>query len=403
MILRYISENAWAAFESFRGACHLDSPTNLTPCQPLFVLTTHTATFLFIFVVNTENKRLKTGTETHNKDSDKDASGSEEEDPTAPTKEHESINENADLESYEKTNVSFPERLMDLLNHGEGIKEHMWWLEDGEAFAVVPEGFEAVLDKYFQGTKFESFTRKLNRWGFKRAAGQRVPSQAIAYFHPMFRKEEPEKVKNMRSGSKRAERARNYINESLPAAPGYGSFGLAGVGNVFGGLPFLNQQLVLQQLLQQQQSQAAQAERDMMQLRQAQLLLGANGGGDGDNQDSVRTRLLSGLQGGGGGFPIQHNMNGSTNAYAGLGGMGGQGVDAATPERLQQFQAQQVHQLHAQQMQQHQLQAQQMQQQQISGGGNSGMSQEQANQRVLQQLLLLQQQQQQQQKQKDTN
>lgn len=60
--------------------------------------------------------------------------------------------------------MSFPEKLMSLLN-SEEVKECMWWLNDGDSFCLEPAGFaEKVLDKHFQGTKFESFTRKLNRW-----------------------------------------------------------------------------------------------------------------------------------------------------------------------------------------------------------------------------------------------
>lgn len=60
--------------------------------------------------------------------------------------------------------LPFPERIFGLLNN-ESVKEHMFWLPDGDAFCIVPKNFaEEVLNKYFQGTKFESFTRKLNRW-----------------------------------------------------------------------------------------------------------------------------------------------------------------------------------------------------------------------------------------------
>jgi hypothetical protein len=59
---------------------------------------------------------------------------------------------------------SFPERLMELFE-GDVAKDAMWWLPGGDAFALSPDLFpDQVLQKYFQGTKFESFTRKLNRW-----------------------------------------------------------------------------------------------------------------------------------------------------------------------------------------------------------------------------------------------
>ena len=60
--------------------------------------------------------------------------------------------------------LPFPENLMSLLDNGV-VSDIIRWLPDGDAFCLKPALFaERVLDKYFQGTKFESFTRKLNRW-----------------------------------------------------------------------------------------------------------------------------------------------------------------------------------------------------------------------------------------------
>ncbi len=60
--------------------------------------------------------------------------------------------------------LPFPENLMSLLDSGVD-SDIIRWLPDGDAFCLKPALFaERVLDKYFQGTKFESFTRKLNRW-----------------------------------------------------------------------------------------------------------------------------------------------------------------------------------------------------------------------------------------------
>jgi len=62
--------------------------------------------------------------------------------------------------------LAFPEKLMALLDgdHHQ-VSSAMWWLPDGDAFCLVPSVFaEKVLDQHFSGTKFESFTRKLNRW-----------------------------------------------------------------------------------------------------------------------------------------------------------------------------------------------------------------------------------------------
>lgn len=60
--------------------------------------------------------------------------------------------------------LPFPEKLMALLD-GKTVSDAMWWLPDGDAFCIIPSVFaQQVLDKHFSGTKFESFTRKLNRW-----------------------------------------------------------------------------------------------------------------------------------------------------------------------------------------------------------------------------------------------
>ena len=105
-----------------------------------------------------------------------------------------------ELIDIEKAQYTFPERLMELLGN-DSVKKALWWLPGGEAFALMPNVFyDIVLAKYFQGTKFESFTRKLNRWGFKRLSGQGVPKGSIAYYHKMFKKEKPEMAKKLRSG-----------------------------------------------------------------------------------------------------------------------------------------------------------------------------------------------------------
>jgi len=60
--------------------------------------------------------------------------------------------------------LSFPDQLMALLDCGQ-VSDSMWWLPQGDAFCIAPSGFAAkVLDQHFNSTKFESFTRKLNRW-----------------------------------------------------------------------------------------------------------------------------------------------------------------------------------------------------------------------------------------------
>lgn len=60
---------------------------------------------------------------------------------------------------------TFAEKLMSVLTD-PSCSEAVEWLPDGAAFVITnPVRFaELVLPKYFKSAKFESFTRKLNRW-----------------------------------------------------------------------------------------------------------------------------------------------------------------------------------------------------------------------------------------------
>jgi HSF-type DNA-binding len=71
---------------------------------------------------------------------------------------------------------TFPKKLMELLNSDtdEELKACLRWLPEGDAFCIIPDKFAvSVMEEHFQGTKFASFKRKLNRWGFRKAGGQK--------------------------------------------------------------------------------------------------------------------------------------------------------------------------------------------------------------------------------------
>jgi HSF-type DNA-binding len=64
------------------------------------------------------------------------------------------------------------------------------WIPNGSAFIIYKKKkfLAEVLPKYFKQTKFTSFTRKLNRWGFIRIArGPEIGS----YFHKLFHRDYP--------------------------------------------------------------------------------------------------------------------------------------------------------------------------------------------------------------------
>lgn len=60
--------------------------------------------------------------------------------------------------------LPFPGKLMSLLDGKcDTVSDAMLWFPDGDAFCLIPSVFtERVLDKHFQGAKFDSWTRKLN-------------------------------------------------------------------------------------------------------------------------------------------------------------------------------------------------------------------------------------------------
>mmetsp|Transcript_30545 Transcript_30545/g.45517 ORF Transcript_30545/g.45517 Transcript_30545/m.45517 type:complete len:603 (+) Transcript_30545:1808-3616(+) len=78
----------------------------------------------------------------------------------------------------------FPEKLMKVLDRSE-LSDIIRWMPHNRAFIVSkPKIFVAdVLPKYFKQSKFMSFTRQLNLWGFKRITKGR---DAGAYYHELF-------------------------------------------------------------------------------------------------------------------------------------------------------------------------------------------------------------------------
>ena len=100
--------------------------------------------------VNTEDDALEEREDKPKSDSDEPAAPDDSLEGSSP--------------DFEAMQANFPERLMKLLQD-ETLGDSMKWLPNGDGFSLNPKDFQAVvLDKHFFGTKYESFTRKLNRW-----------------------------------------------------------------------------------------------------------------------------------------------------------------------------------------------------------------------------------------------
>uniref|UniRef100_A0A7S4ATW8 HSF-type DNA-binding domain-containing protein n=1 Tax=Pseudo-nitzschia australis TaxID=44445 RepID=A0A7S4ATW8_9STRA len=92
---------------------------------------------------------------------------------------------------------TFPQILMEILTNDED-SDTIAWLPHGRSFIIYKKKkFAAqVLVKYFKATKFTSFTRKLNRWGFTRVTRG---TEMGSYFHKMFLRDNPELCLRMSS------------------------------------------------------------------------------------------------------------------------------------------------------------------------------------------------------------
>jgi hypothetical protein len=121
-----------------------------------------------------------------------------------------------------KPRETFPQRLMAILSDSS-LSDVISWLPHGRSFAIIrPDALaERVLAKYLpdprSSTKYASFTRKLNRWGFRQAT--RGPETG-AFHHPLFLRGQPElcldlvcqKSRNLQS--KNTHQAQNRSTES---------------------------------------------------------------------------------------------------------------------------------------------------------------------------------------------
>ncbi len=119
---------------------------------------------------------------------------------------------------------SFVQILMDILNVED--PDHtsiICWVPDGESFLIADqERFEKeLLPTYFRGSLFNSFVRKLNRWGFRRL---KRTGKASSFAHDCFIRDKPWLCENMRCQSKP-----NFKKVTLKMKGGVEQTGLAPV------------------------------------------------------------------------------------------------------------------------------------------------------------------------------
>jgi len=119
------------------------------------------------------------------------------------------------LSSHEKIKA-FPLKLMEVLSNDDH-SDVISWLEHGGSFMIYKRDkfVTSVMPKYFKQTKFESFMRKLSRWGFRKE--KRGPVIG-AYYHYLFKRDNPRLCLQMNSlQNKHTESIfkRGYIQEQI--------------------------------------------------------------------------------------------------------------------------------------------------------------------------------------------
>lgn len=122
---------------------------------------------------------------------------------------------------------SFVQILMDILNVTDPDQNSIiCWVPDGESFLIADqERFEGeILPTYFRGSLFNSFVRKLNRWGFRRL---KRTGKASSFAHDFFIRDKPWLCENMRCQSKP-----NFKKVTLKMKDGARQTGLAPVASL---------------------------------------------------------------------------------------------------------------------------------------------------------------------------
>lgn len=115
--------------------------------------------------------------------------------------------------------LRLPDKLMSYLNHN--VTSALYWNKNGESFSFDSNTVQTeLLDKYFNGMKFTSFSRSLNRWGFRRTTHAELESKSVQSFeHPNFKRDSSDLVADMTMND-----PRNKTNTKLPSSSSPGQF-----------------------------------------------------------------------------------------------------------------------------------------------------------------------------------
>jgi hypothetical protein len=126
---------------------------------------------------------------------------------------------------------SLPQTLLSIISIPE-FEHIISWLPSGEAFCVHKrEEFESqILPKYFGHARFDSFVRKLNRWGFRRmnknSAGDSCHFAprwiedygSIIFYHEDFKRDDPDRMLKIALSNNTSEFRKVFMDSSAKKA-----------------------------------------------------------------------------------------------------------------------------------------------------------------------------------------
>lgn len=112
--------------------------------------------------------------------------------------------------------LSFPEQLLSLL--GNDNITAIRWSESGKEIEIhEPDLQEEILNKFMFGLKFDTFRRKLNRWGFKRAISN--SEDWIVYSNVNFQRDQRDSMKKMRCVPNKKAAEKNRVSAKTVNRP----------------------------------------------------------------------------------------------------------------------------------------------------------------------------------------
>jgi hypothetical protein len=202
-----------------------------------------------------------------------------------------------------KHKQTFAQKLMHILSIKE-CQDAIRWMPNGCAFCIVDskELVDKVLPKYFKEAKYTSFTRKLNRWGFKHftlpTSEPNTEKEMSIYTHEKFLRDNPTLCQQMDGGHRRRNSQKESQDDTVAAlTQAQGTTGNNTNNQDTASIGQFQQNMMMQQMqqLQQQNMMIQQLQAHQQQLNnqnnQAPMFdmsaLNNMGGGNGNTMNAM--------------------------------------------------------------------------------------------------------------------